>query len=123
MPCYLANAFDGLVLLQVRIVLVLDVVIERKNQLLGILDLLRPDGLELLHHRRSVVVRHDVVRTDGDEVPGPQRPLRPFGQVCLRDLLNDGLAHTSPVVRTLSFATTMSSIGMSSLYSDVILAQ
>ena len=39
------EAFDGLVLLQVRIFLVLDVVIERKHQLLGIVNLLRADAL------------------------------------------------------------------------------
>ncbi len=87
------EALDGPVLLQVRIFLVLDVVIERKDQLLGILDLLRADALELAHHRRGIVMRHHAVRADGNKIPGPQRPLRPLGQVRLRDFFNDGLTH------------------------------
>ena len=89
------EALDGLVLVQVRIVLVLDVVVEGKHQLLGILNLLRSNGLKLLHHRRSIVMRHHAMRTDGDEVAGAQRPLRPFGKMRLRDFFNDGLTHPS----------------------------
>src|SRR6185369_11836241 len=82
-------------LVQIRIFPVLDVVIESKDQLLGILDLLRADSLKLLHHRRGIVVRHHAVRADGAKVPGAQRPLWPLGQMCLRDFFNHGLTHTS----------------------------
>ncbi len=63
--------FDGLVLVKIRIFLVLNVVIERKHQLPGIVNLLRSDALKFLHHRRSIVVRHDSVWTDGHKVARP----------------------------------------------------
>ena len=67
--------------------------IESKDELFGIVNLFRANALKFLHHRRRVVVRHDVVRANGDEVPSAQRPFRSFGEMRLRDFFNDGLAH------------------------------
>ncbi len=56
------EGFDRAVFLLVGFVLILDVVIEREDELLGIVDFLRADALELAHHRRGVVVGHDMMR-------------------------------------------------------------
>ena len=91
------EGFDGAVLLLVRFVLVLDVVIEGEHHLLRVFQPLRADALELAHDGRRVVVRHAAMRTDGEEISGAQRTIRPFGHVFLRDLLNDGLSHKQPL--------------------------
>ena len=83
------------ILRQIRLVCVLDVVIGGYDGLCGIVHPRCADGLELLHHRRGVVVGHHVERADGEEVACSQGPARPFGHVGLRDLLDDGLAHIS----------------------------
>jgi hypothetical protein len=90
------KALDGLILVQIGILFVLDVVVEGKDQLFGILDLLRADGLKLLHHSRGIVMRHHAMRADGNKVPSPQRPFRPLSQMRLRDFFNDGLTHKHP---------------------------
>ena len=93
-PVLARERFDRSVLGEVRLRLVLDVVIQRKHRLLRIEDARRPDGLELLHDRGRVVVRHDVIGTQDDEVPGPDRAgRRPVGEVRLDDLLDDCLTH------------------------------
>ena len=89
-------------------VLILNVVIEGEDQLLGIVNLLRADGLELAHHRRGVVVGHDVMRADGDEIAGAQRALRPLGQVGSARFFQRWLAHNEllpPEGRLLSPAS------------------
>ena len=93
------EAFNRLILVQIRVFFILDVVIQRKHQLPGIVNLLRADGLKLLHHRRSIVMRHHAMRPDGNKIPGPQRPLRPLGKMRLRDFLNNRLPHTTPISR------------------------
>ena len=101
----LRETFDGAVFVQIQLVPVLDIVIERKDELSGIPDFLRPDGLELLHHGRSIVMRHHAVRPDGNEVPRPQRPVRPFSQMCLRKLFYNRLPHTSPALSVIGHST------------------
>ena len=87
------EGFDGPVLFLVSFVFILDVVVEGEDQLLRIMDLLCADAFEFAHDRRGVVVRHHVVRADGDEVTGAQRALGALGEVSLRDFFNDGLRH------------------------------
>ena len=77
----------------VGFVFILNVVIEREDELLGIVDFLRADAFELAHYRRGVVVGHYVMRADGEEVASAQRALGAFGEVGLRDFFNDGLGH------------------------------
>ncbi len=89
------ETFNRPVFVQVRIFLILNIVIERKHQLPGVMNLLRPNRLKLLHHRRSVVMRHHPMRPNSDKVPRPQRPLRPLGKMRLRNLLNNRLPHTA----------------------------
>ena len=43
-------------------------------------------------------MRHHAVRPDGHKIPGAQRPLRPFGQMCLRDFFNHRLPHEALLV-------------------------
>ena len=96
--------FNRAVFLQVRFILILDVMIERERELLRIFHFLRADALELAHHRRGVVVRHAAVRTNRQEIPRPQRPRRPFGHVFLRDFFNDGLTHDElPITQPFRF--------------------
>ncbi len=78
---------------QVRLVSILDIVIGGEDRLLRVVDSLGADGLELLHHGRGVVVRHHVIRADGEEVSGAQGTVWSLGHVGLRDLFNDGLRH------------------------------
>ena len=51
---------------------VLDVVVDGKDGLGRVEDppVVADDGVELAHDRRRVVVRQDVLRTDGDKVAG-----------------------------------------------------
>ena len=87
--------FNRAVLLQVRFILILDVMVERERKLLRIFHLLSADALELAHHRRCIVVCHAAVRTNRQEISSPKRPRRPFGHVFLRDFFNDGLTNNS----------------------------
>ena len=89
----LGESLDGTVFGQVGVLFVLDIMIEGEDELFGIVNLLRANGLKFLHHRRRVVVRHNVVRANGDEVSGAQRPFRSFGKMRFRDFFNGGLAH------------------------------
>src|ERR1035438_6503876 len=96
LPIYsllLGERFNRAILLQVRFVLVLDVMIERERKLLRILHFLGANALELAHHRRSVVMRHAAVRTNGQKIPRAQRTCWPLGHMLLHDFFNDGLAH------------------------------
>ena len=77
----------------VGLVFILNIVVEREDWLLAIEHLLRADRLELLHDRGGVVVSHDMRRADGDEIARTQWPVRPFGEVSLRDFFDDGLGH------------------------------
>ena len=54
--CSLRECFDGAVFGTIRIFAVLNVMIERKDQLLRIVNLFRADAFEFAHYRRSVVV-------------------------------------------------------------------
>ena len=88
------EGFDRGVLRQVGWRLVLDIVIEDEDRLAGILHPRRTDGAELLHHRRGVVVGHDVPGSNREKIPGTQRPVPwPVGHVPLGDLLDHGLCH------------------------------
>ena len=89
----LGECLYGAIFGLVRFVFVLNVVIECKNKLFGIVNLLRADALEFLHHRRSVVVGHYMMRSNRDEVSRAQGPLWTLAQMRLRDLFNNSLAH------------------------------
>src|SRR5579885_1120465 len=78
-PVLSGKCFDRPVFLLVRLILVLDVVVQRKHQLLRFVDLLRPNALELAHDRRRVVVRHHPMRANGKEVARTQRAGRTLG--------------------------------------------
>ena len=90
------KGFNRTVFLLIRFILVLNVVIESKNQLLRIIDLLRPDALELAHHGRGVVVSHHAVRANGEEVCRTQGSRGPLRHVSLSDFFNDSLSHAKP---------------------------
>jgi len=88
---------DLRVLGQVRLARVLDVVVQGEDRLPRIVHPARAELLELQQHRRGVVVGHDVVGDQGDEVSGVQFGAR--GQihgVGLGDLFDDGLGHDAP---------------------------
>ena len=87
------EGFDGPVFLQVSLVMILDVVIEGEDQLLGVVDLRGAYRFEFAHHRRRVVVGHGVKRPDRNEVAGAQQAFRAIGEVGLRDLFDNGLRH------------------------------
>src|SRR5262249_48198047 len=89
------ESLDRAIFLLVGLVLVLNVMVEGKDELFGIVNLFCSNRLELAHDRRRVVMGHDVERADGDEIAGSEGPLRPFRQVRLRDFFNDGLRHGS----------------------------
>src|SRR5437870_2209687 len=103
-PVLLGECLNRAVLLLIRLILILNIMVERKHKLRGIMNLLRADLLELAHDRRRVVVCHDIARMNGDEVSRSQRPLRPFRSVRLRDLFDNGLTHR--FVPTVSLACT-----------------
>ena len=91
---FAGEGLDRAVLGQVFLAPVLDVVVQGEDGLARLVDPLRADGLELLHHGRGVVVRHHVARTHAEEITRAQgTPLGPLGHVRLRDLLDDGLTH------------------------------
>jgi hypothetical protein len=56
-------------------------------------DLFCADTFELAHHCRRVVVRHYVMRANGNEVTSTQRSFWAFGEMALRDFFNDCLRH------------------------------
>ena len=60
----LGESLNGPVLCQVRVFFVLNIVIERKHKLPGIVNLLRANAFEFTHHGRRVVMRHDMARAD-----------------------------------------------------------
>ena len=73
--------------------MILDVMVESKDKLLWIMNLLRTDCLEFTNHRRGIVVRHHVEWPDGDEVTRPQGTVGRLGEVSLRNLLDNRLGH------------------------------
>src|SRR3954469_17908811 len=89
----LGKDFDGTVLFQIRLVVILNVVIKREDELPRIRDLLRADGLELAHHGRRVVMGHDVKRPDGDEIACAQWTIGPVSEMSLSNLFDNGLRH------------------------------
>ena len=90
------KGFNRTVFLLIRFILVLNVVIESKNQLLRIIDLLRPNALELAHHGRGVVVSHHTMRANGEEVCRAQGSQGPLRHMNLSNLLNNSLSHAKP---------------------------
>ena len=94
------KCFDRAVLLQIGFVPVLDVVIESEDKLRWIVNLFGANALELAHDRRGVVVGHDAMRADGNEVTGAQRAFRAFGEMGLRDFFNDGLGHNCSCLKS-----------------------
>ena len=56
----MSKDFDGAIFLLVGLIVVLDVMIEGEDELFGIVNLLRANAFKLAHHRRSVVMGHDV---------------------------------------------------------------
>ena len=89
----LGERFDRAVLLLVGFLLVLNIVVESEDELLGIVNLLRADPLELAHDCRRVVMGHYMKRPDGNEVPRAERAIGTFCKVSLRDFFNNGLGH------------------------------
>src|SRR5579862_6408127 len=81
------------VFLDVRLVMILNVVIQGKHQLLRIRNLFRPNRFELAHHSRRVVMGQRVERPNREEVPCTQRTIRAFGHVRLRDFFYNCLRH------------------------------
>ena len=49
--------------------------------------------LNLLITDRGIVVGHDAMRTNRDEVSAAQRAIWPLSEMALRDFFNDGLGH------------------------------
>ncbi len=98
-PVLAGEGLYGPVLVEVRLGAVLDVVVQREDDLPGLVDARDAETLELRHHRRAVVVGHDVARPYGDEIPGPDGPRRrAVGQVALGDFLDHGLTHGEPPI-------------------------
>ena len=78
--------------LQVGLALVLDVVVERHDDLAVVVDLGGTNGHELHGHGPRVVVGHAVVRREGHIVAGPDLlPGRQADRVPLDDLLGQSL--------------------------------
>src|SRR5581483_7599066 len=102
-PMLFGESLNSAVFLLVGFVLVLNVVVEREYQLFGIMNFFRADSLEFAHHSGSVVVGHHVKWADGNEIAGPQRTFRSFGQVRARDFFNDGFAHSDSAFAYLFF--------------------
>src|SRR5581483_11545219 len=67
------------IFLLVGLVLVLNIVVKGKDDLLRVMDLLCTDALELAHDGGRVVVGHDMERANGDEVSGAKRAIGTFG--------------------------------------------
>src|SRR5581483_4857682 len=88
--------FNRAIFLLVGLVLVLNVVVEGEYQLFGIVNLFCANAFELTHHRGGVVVRHDSMRTNGNEVSGPQRAIWSLSEMALRDFFSYGLRHVTP---------------------------
>ena len=86
--------FNGAIFFQVGFFLILNVMIEGKDKLLGRVNLFGSNCLEFAHHRRRVVVGHYIIGTDGDKISRAQGPVWTFGEMSLCDFLNDGLWHT-----------------------------
>jgi hypothetical protein len=87
------KSFHAAILRQVRLFRVLNIVVGGEDRLRGIVHLAGADGFELLHHRGGIVVSHDMVGTDGEEVSRAQGAIRSLGHVRLGNLFHDGLCH------------------------------
>jgi len=64
----LGKLLNLLVLLEVRFTLILDIVVERHDDLLRVVDLASPNGHEFQGHRPGVIVCHTPVWREGDIV-------------------------------------------------------
>lgn len=88
----LGKLLNQSVLSQIGLALVLDIVIKREDQLLGIVDLGRLEALPLGHGRERVVVCHEAIGLEGELVAGTDElPLRQADGVSLYNLLGQGL--------------------------------
>ena len=88
--------FDPGVLAEVLRRRVLDVVIDRKNGLGWVENVCRTDRLEFAHHRRRIVVRHNVLGADVEKIAGVgplPRLERSWGCVASDDFLDKRLWH------------------------------
>ena len=74
--------------------------VDGEDLLARIVDLRRPNGLELVHNRRRVVVGHNVLGADVDELPGidllPGLETPGVG-ISGGDLLDEGLRHVKRI--------------------------
>ena len=70
MPCSRGERFDLGVFLQILRRDILNVVIDREHRLRRIRDRGRADLLELWNHGAGVVMRHDMARTNRNEISG-----------------------------------------------------
>ena len=92
-PTLTSECFDRTILLQVRFVMILYVMVEGEDELLRVVDLLCANRSEFAHHRRRVVMGHDVGRPNGDEVSHAQRAVRAISEMGLSNLLDNRLRH------------------------------
>ena len=90
------EGFDGAIFSLIDFVVILNIVIKREYQLFGIVDRRRTDRLELAHDGRGIVVRQDMIGTNGNEVSGAQRAAESCGKVLLCDFFHNCLGHRTP---------------------------
>ena len=85
---------DGLVFGLIVLAQVLDVMVQGKNGLPGVLDLGHAQPLELAHDRGRVVVGHDMIGNQRDVISGVDflAGIESDG-VGLNDFFDDGLGH------------------------------
>jgi hypothetical protein len=67
--------------------------VESEYKLSWIVNFLGTDAMEFLHDRGGVVMGHDVMRANGNEVARRQWALGPLCKMGLREFFNYGLRH------------------------------
>src|ERR1700751_5511553 len=92
-PVFRGEAFNRMIFLHIGLVMILNVMVEGKDELLGIEDSLGADCLELANHGRGVVVCQHMKRTNRDKVSGADRAIGPIGKMGLSDFLDNRLRH------------------------------
>src|SRR5215471_12227642 len=90
---FCGEAFDRVVFLEIGLVMILNVMVEGKDELLGIEDSLGADCLELANHGRGVVMCHHMKRTNRDKVAGTNGAIGPIDQMGLSNFLDNRLRH------------------------------
>ena len=88
------EGFDSAIFLLIRFVLVLDIVVERKDELFRIMNFLSANAFKLAHHGGRIVVGHNAMRANREKVSRAQRPRWALGHVALSNFFNNSLRHT-----------------------------